>query len=383
MQKKSKKTIFLIRNIFKDAYGGAEKYQLILAKELKKNGYSPIIVTSSKKLQQEARTNGIVLLKAPYSAQQNWSGYRNLLLGFYVIWQLYLFFWYLHQIRKYQPFALNIQSRDDMIAATLAAKKLNKRIIWTDHTDLRLVVWENLNVKYKNPIGKYIYRHLANLPYKIVSICDNDYNYVNKLTSHSLSNLIVIKNGVIDENKGQDIKDYEGKVGYIGRLVDYKGITELIEAFKLASKQNKKLQLLIYGKGKEVDEVGYKELAKGARNITFMGYTDDPITALKGIDIFVLPSWHEGLSLSMLEATMMSKVIIATDVDGNTEIIKNLESGVVIKPKNVDELYKAIIAVTGDENLRKKLARNARKKYEMEFNFENIVKNKMVPLLYE
>ena len=186
------KTVLLIRNIHKDAYGGAEKYQIDLAKILMRSDIKPIIVSSSDRVLEESKEANIECIRAPYCRRQNWSGWRNLLLPCFIVWEIYLYFWYRVLIRRVKPDVFHIQSRDDMIAGTLAAKSAHKRIIWTDHSDLRLVVWENLDKKYKNPIGKFIYK-ISNIPYKITTISQYEYDFVNKLVPHNLKNFIIVK----------------------------------------------------------------------------------------------------------------------------------------------------------------------------------------------
>ena len=179
------KVVFLIRGIWPEAYGGAESYQVYLGSELKKHGYRPIVITPSLKLIEEAKKAGLETIEAPYNRQQNWSGYRNLFLPAFMVWEKYLTSWYVKKIKEYKPDILHIQSRDEFIAATLAGKKANTKVIWTDHSDLRLVVWENINVKYKNLIGKYIFK-LASIPTKITTISEYEYKFVNQIIPKKL-----------------------------------------------------------------------------------------------------------------------------------------------------------------------------------------------------
>ena len=90
--KKSLSKIILIRNTNPDFYGGAETYQLTLAKILNQNNFTPIIFSSANKLYQESIKNKISCKKAPFFKCQNWSGLRNLLLPIYFFWQKYLYF---------------------------------------------------------------------------------------------------------------------------------------------------------------------------------------------------------------------------------------------------------------------------------------------------
>lgn len=376
--------IFLIRNIIPDQYGGAETYQLKLAKILQSEGYNPIILSSSKKLLTDSKKQNIQSIKAPYLKNQNWSSWRNLLLPVYFIWQCRLYFWYKKIFREYQPTAVNIQSRDDWIAVTLAAKKLNIRnICWTDHIDFRTWVFQNVRQKFKNPIGKYILK-LSKIPKKIIMISDFEYNFACKnIFLTKPKNLIVVKNGAIDEKEQfQNIQPEFQSFCYVGRLVNYKGIQELITAFKNVSPNFPDAKLFIYGDGNKNDISFYKDLAKGQRNIHFCGYTNNPLQAIAQAETFILPSYYEGMSLSLLDALMMQKTIITTKIDGNSEIIDD-QSGILIKPKSTEDLSKAITTVLQDSNKSKQLARNGRQKFEQEFNFLNTVKQKLIPIFFD
>ncbi len=373
------KTVFLIRGIWREAYGGAETYQIALGKELKKNGYNPIIVTSSTKLIEESKKAGLNTIEAPYNKQQNWSGYRNLFLPAFMVWEKYLTRWYVKKIKEYKPDILHIQSRDEFIAATLAGKKTGTKVIWTDHSDFRQVVWENINVKYKNPIGKHIFK-LADIPAKITTVSEYEYKYVNSIIPHKLSNFVVVPNGSFDHMNEYPKQDNSNVVGFLGRVVYDKGVEELIRAFDIVSKKYKSAKLVIYGKG---DEMDYFKKISNNKNIVFKGHTNQPYKAYSEMGIFVLPSYHEGLSLALLDAAMMQKAIIATDIDGNPEVVKDEKTGLLIKPKDVDSLVDALDKLLGSPTLQKKYAQNARKLYEEKYDFPTIVKEQIIPIYEE
>ena len=148
--------VFLVRNLSANSYGGGEKYQLMLAEALKNAEYNPIIITNSKELIHESKKRNIEVLIPPYSKRQDWSGWKNLLLPKYGFFQLNLYRWYKKRISEKKPCVVNIQSRDDWIAGTLASHKLGVRVLWTDHADfLNWALW-NVNVPFKNIIGRLI-----------------------------------------------------------------------------------------------------------------------------------------------------------------------------------------------------------------------------------
>ena len=376
------KPILLIRNIHLNAYGGAETYQIALAKELKNLGREAIIVSSSKPLRAEAKKQGIKAIRGCYLPHQNWSGYRNLFLPIYALWQVIIFLWYLITILRFRPQALHIQNRDDMIAGTLAGKITGTRVIWTDHSDLRLIIWENVNKKYKNPIGKFILE-LAKYPHKITTISDYEYQYVTKLIApKKLDNFIVIKNGVADQyQKYQPIKPAPQSICHIGRVIDYKGIKELTDAFNIISPKYPKATLNIYGDGPDLPL--FKHYAAANSSIIFHGYTSKPLEALAENQIFVLPSYHEGLSLALLDAAMMEKAIIATNIDGNPEVVKDKKTGLLVPPQDAKSLAAALEKLLKHPATAKEYAASARALYQKEFDFSQIVKNQMEKIYYE
>ena len=372
------RNIFLVRNVAPENYGGGEIYQLKLAKELKKYNFIPIIVTNSRELLKSAYRDGIKTLIPPYSIRQNWSGWRNIFLPKYFIFQKKLEKWYKKSIKEYNPLVINIQSRDDMIAGTIAARKVGVRVLWTDHADFRNWVLWNVNVKYKNLIGKRIIE-LSKDAERVVFVGNAVARETKKMIKPLvLHNTIVIENGVEDKKLiFEDVKEEDGSFIFLGRVTEEKGINEMIEAFTRVINKYPEARLNIYGSG-EINEFSGK--CNNCSNIEFHGQTDEPLKALAGNEIFVLPSYREGLSLSLLDAAMMGKKIIASDVDGNPEVVKNGKTGLLVPPKNVEKLAEAMIYMLKNKKEADKMAKNARKYYEENFNFDKIFVEKMLPL---
>ncbi|MBR3263660.1 glycosyltransferase [Candidatus Saccharibacteria bacterium] len=374
-----KRAVFLIRNIAPKSYGGGERYQIELGKVLKANHYEPIIFTASEKLIEEAKNNQIKFVRAPYLKMQNWSSWRNILLPMYGLWQLKLQSWYKKQIKKYDPVVLNVQSRDELIGATLAGLKCKKRIIWTDHADFRTWSLINVDKRLKNQIGKWILR-CAKKVYKIVMVNNHEKQALESLIKPlRLNNLVVIENGVVDESRNFDgIKILKKSFCFIGRVVKDKGVMELVNAFKIVAEEHPDAILNIYGDGNDIEEC--KRLARGSNKINFLGYTKEPLRVMAQNEIFVLPSYHEGLSLALLEAAMMGKKIIATNIDGNREVVKDGITGFLVPIKNVEKLVDAMVMVLEDDKTTTTMSKNVREYYQENFDLEKIFKEKMAKI---
>lgn len=376
MREDKKPTVMLVRNVSPEKYGGGETYQLMVAEELRLNGFIPVIVTSSQGLLDGAKEKKIKVIRAPYLKRQNFSGWRNLLLPIYFVWQWRLYIWYCDIINTYRPAVINIQSRDDWIAATNAAFSKGVKILWTDHIDFRTWVLTNVNIPIKNIIGKWILRCAKKVD-KIIFISNYEKNFFERCIKSKLNNLITIRNGVLDRRGYyRRVEAKKGSFCYVGRLVDYKGINELIAAFHGVEDENARLN--IYGDGDKINE--YKKISKDDQRINFLGYTKEPLRAIEENEFFVLPSYYEGLSLSLVDAMMMGKKIIASNVDGNPEAVTDGVTGLLVPAKNIRKLTSAMNWMLKNPEESRKLASNARKFYENNFDFDKIFKEQMLQL---
>lgn len=370
----------IIRNAYSYDFGGGEKFPVSLAKQLMKNGINPLIVSRSQKLLDNAQKLQVRNIKGWWWSRQDWSGLSFFLLPIYFMWQIILVAWYIRLIIKENADVIHPQSRDDFIAATLAGIILRKRIVWTDHADLKYI-YKNVRVWYKNPIGKTIYL-LSKYSHAVTLVSVSEGKQIERVIGKQLpSNYIVIHNG-ISSNKIIPTKRSPKEKSIIfastSRLVVAKGIGELIQSFNILYTTNKNVRLKIFGEGP--DENIFREMAKNSPQIEFCGYPENTLSQLASCDVFVHPSYHEGFSLSIIEATKIGLPIVACNVGGNTEIIENNVTGLLIPPRNINALTQVLSLLAQDEKLRYKLGIAAHNRYLKEFVLEKIVKERFIPL---
>lgn len=142
---------------------------------------------------------------------------------------------------------------------------------------------------------------------------------------------------------------------YVGRLEQRKGLVFLLQAFALLSKRTD-CKLIITGDG---DKASYKKIAEsiGIKDrAIFTGYLDE--VSLKRLyaacTVFVLPSLLEGFGLTLLEAMASAKPVVATNMGGIPEIIKNDIHGKLVEPKNPEQLCEALkFYIENPENAKK------------------------------
>jgi len=143
-------------------------------------------------------------------------------------------------------------------------------------------------------------------------------------------------------------------IGHIGALsIAEKGQDIIVESARKLEVAYPRLQFILIGEGK--DRAILESEAKGLKNISFLGFRSNIGDFLSSLDAFVFPSRHEGLGSSLLDALSFKLPIIASDIPGITDIIRNGENGLLIKPADSDALCTAIEQLYTDEALRAKL----------------------------
>lgn len=371
--------IIIIRNAFAYDFGGGERMPVDLARVLSKNGYSTTVVSRSSKLLGYAAFNNINAAKGWWWSRQNWSGLRIIITPTYFLWQLILTIWYLGLFIKLRPRIVHAQSKDDFIAATIAGRLVGTKVVWSDYADLKYV-YQNTGIWYKNPIGKLV-RLCSRMASAIILTSHSDKYLIEEVLGRQLGKqYLVIHNGIFDrpELLGQEHAGDKIVFAATSRLVTAKGIGELIEAFGTVARHHPKAELWLFGEGPEQKK--FEELANGQANIMFKGFPDDTLDQVAKADIFVHPSYLEGFSISIIEAAMLGKPIIACKVGGNSEIIENGKNGLLIPARDSAALAEAMAKLADDKRLRQQYGKTARKTYEDNYVFEKIVIEKFIPL---
>ncbi len=157
----------------------------------------------------------------------------------------------------------------------------------------------------------------------------------------------------------------EGKVTAIfcGRIGQRKGTFDLIRAFaQLPTEQKQCSQLIIAGDGDLLEAQKLVESLSLKEQVTFLGWIDSAQREklLAEADIFILPSYHEGLPMAILEAMSWGLPIISTPIGGIPEIVITNQNGLLISPGDIDRLTQAIQSLISIKTLRLFLGENAR-----------------------
>ena len=163
---------------------------------------------------------------------------------------------------------------------------------------------------------------------------------------------------------------------FIARFTSHKQPLALIEAFAKAQQQNPELFLLMVGDGDQKEEA--KELISKLNmqdHIRLESFRQDVPDVLNAADIFVLLSLWEGLPIGLLEALAMGKAVIATNVDGTSEIIEDGKNGVLVDTSNlVSNLTKELVELSKDKFRRESFSKEAIATITERYNAENMTR---------
>lgn len=178
-----------------------------------------------------------------------------------------------------------------------------------------------------------------------------------------------------------DKKDFV--ITFVGRIVKDKGINELIEAFINLSKKYNNLKLLLVGDYEEhLNPIKNenKILIDSLDSIITVGFQNDIRDFLSITDLFVLPSYREGLPNSLIEAGSFGIPLLATNINGCNEIIDDGITGILVEKKSAKKLEEAIDKLLEDKELYNSIKLKVRdriiEKYEQKY-FWNELKNEI------
>lgn len=190
------------------------------------------------------------------------------------------------------------------------------------------------------------------------------------------AHVIVLPNYVeLPEPAARPINNAKINVLFLGLVGDRKGVYDLIEAFAAAVKNVPQLFLRIGGNG-DVDKAKalIRKLGLEA-NIECLGWVsgEAKIDLLREADIFVLPSYNEGLPVSILEAMSWSIPVITTTVGGIPELIEDRVNGFLISPGNISALQNLLEQLGSDPAIRRRSGMAGRASIQKQYSKEVIL----------
>jgi len=302
-------------------------------------------------------------------------------VGKYIL-LIYEFFFLLWKGRNFDIFHCH-QGLGFSSIGVLVAKILKKPVIVKiSNTGERF----DLNVLKKTYLPGFIFCNFIKLADRII--------YLNEKMKEELirngvqeNKLLKISNGIdtekfriVSEEEKMKFKKHLGLKEklpvfiYSGTLQKKKNLNTLIKVADILKNEGKKFKLLIVGDGperkvleKEVEERNLEDF------ISFIGKQEKIEKYLFASDIFILPSFVEGLSNALLEAGSCGLCCVVSDIPGNREVVENGVNGFLVSPSDVNCFTQRIKMLIENKELRNEFGYKIRKKIEEKFSLRKIV----------
>ncbi len=235
-----------------------------------------------------------------------------------------------------------------------------------------------------NPAKRRLWKILSAFTFKVAAVSRKLFHVLNNSNYVSAKKLTIIINGIdisgIALHEKQSRRKWEiardaKVIGTVSRIEPIKNHVLLLHAMKRLLQTGKKLKLVIVGDGPDGKEI--RNLARKLNirdNVIFTGERTDAIGFYSLFDVFVLPSLSEGISMTILEAMCQNIPVVASDIDGNREIIDNGINGFLFESEDEKDLVRVISYVLDNPGISRKAALRAYEYVKNRFSFERMIK---------
>ena len=158
-------------------------------------------------------------------------------------------------------------------------------------------------------------------------------------------------------------------VGVAASFIGRKGHRFLLEALKNLEATLGPVHALFAGEGELEESLRAQAQQLGlAQRVHFLGFRRDVAHVVCAMDVFVLPSLKEGLSIAVMEAMALGKAVVCSRISGLPEVVSDGETGILVPPGDVEALQNALERLLTDSALRERLGANARRFLEENFD---------------
>jgi glycosyltransferase involved in cell wall biosynthesis len=257
-------------------------------------------------------------------------------------------------------------------------------VLWTVHNALLDLRPDQLPASQRRLLGikrvgfRLAYRSGGRMADGFVAVSDDVADAVRATYRPPRDRLFVIPNGVdLDRYRGPAEREaVRHELGLdagarliivVAKLYAQKGHAALLDALSATSPQPQDAVLLL-GEGPEREHLERMVRDRGLSMVRFLGNRPDVPRLLAASDLFVLPSLWEGLPMALLEGMAAGLPVVATDVAGSRQVVRNGRDGILVPPGDAAALASAMAAVLANDEERARLGRAARDRVEQEFS---------------
>jgi glycosyltransferase involved in cell wall biosynthesis len=197
---------------------------------------------------------------------------------------------------------------------------------------------------------------------RITALSEPDLQQQLALGLSAASKYVVVRNGIDCERfAGPRPRSFEGSplIGAVGRFSEEKGHRYLLEAMASLRRRLPGARLVLVGYGALEGDLRSRAAGLAVDGVVTFAGERDSAELLGSFDVFAQPSLYESQGLAILEAMAAGVPVVATDVGGVRDAVRNGESGLLVPPADPGALAEAIVRLAGDRELALRLAARA------------------------
>ena len=345
-------------------------HRLPIALEAKKKGLDVTIVAKDTGHLQEIKDYGFNIIDMPI----NPTGMNPLEEGktFHFLFNLY---------HKERPDIVHHVGLKNILWGSLAAKLVKVKGVVNAYSGLGGIFNGNKISTTANGILRLL--RFSNSKNRVKAIFQNKDDF-EILVNHKA---VIPEQAFFTNGSGIDLKDYaycepmkteKIQIIFTGRMVQEKGVCDLIEAANLLKDEYKdKVKFILCGRltpNKTGVNEEYLNLNCDGEYINWLGERNDIKELLKESHIMAFPSYYrEGIPKSLIEASAIGRPIITCDSVGCKEVVEDGTNGILVDPKSPKELAEALKRLIDNPSLREKMGKLAREKAEKDFSIEKVI----------
>ena len=211
---------------------------------------------------------------------------------------------------------------------------------------------------------------------RITALSDSDLGQQVELRLSPASKYVVVRNGIdADRFAGPRTRSFEGApvIGAVGRFSEEKGHRYLLEAMARLRETLPEARLVLVGYGALEGDLRSRAAGLGLDGtVTFAGERDSS-EVLRSFDVFVQPSLYESQGIAILEAMAAGVPVIATEVGGVGDAVRNEVTGLLVPPADPDALASAVVRLAGDRVLSDRLSGEAARAVRERFSIASML----------
>ena len=346
-------------------------HRLSLAKAAKEAGYKVLVMTRVNNHREKIEREGFELI--PLGMGRGSTNIFDEIFTLLKIIEIY---------RREKPDLIHHVAIKPVLYGTLAARFSPRSLVINLLTGFTRTFHK---VRWKSTLIKQLVMWLYRLAYfglKPVTVFQNPSDMQIFLDQHILKrkNAEIIKGSGVDTQRFSKSEEHEGipVVILASRMLWEKGIEEFVEAAKILRQNNVECRMVLVG---DADSESPKSVPPNMLNkwnsegvIEWWGHSGDMPQVFSQANLVCLPSYHEGTPKVLLEAAASGLAIVATDIPGCSQIVRQDDNGILVPVRNSEKLAEAIQFLVENPKVRRKMGERGREIILEEFSDEIVIK---------